>query len=66
MGQLERMMSPSSRTSIMRFVDQSLTMVSQSARHILVYAVRLAPSQARDTHIEGQIIEHGQLVQRSS
>ena len=34
-------------------------MVSEPARHILVYAVRLTPPQAGDTHIEGQIIEHG-------
>lgn len=66
MGQLERMMSPSSKTLIMWFKDQPLTVVSQPARHILVYAMRLTPPQARDTHFEGQIIEHGQLVQRSS
>ena len=66
MGQLECMESQSSKTSKRLSKDQSLTVVSQSARHISVYAMRLTPPQARDTHFEGQITEHGQLVQRSS
>ena len=30
--------------------------------HISMHAMRLAPSQARYPHLQGQIVEHGQLV----
>ena len=32
------------------------------AGHISMHAMRLAPSEARDPHLQDQVFEHGQLV----
>lgn len=34
--------------------------------HILVHAMRLPAPSAWHAHIQGQVIEHGQLVERTS
>lgn len=42
--------------------DDSADGVPVVVGYFFVYAMRLPASSARDAYIEGQIIEHGQLV----
>ena len=69
MGKLERTSSPklSENCLLTRPVPCHLEAVlTNLVGHLFVHALRCASPQTWDTHLEGQIAEHGQMGQRAS